>query len=147
MLRSQDFVGESVQCLSLMGVAVESVRLTRFILITIASLVLIGIGFVIGSIRGSSTVAPQVVSGKVTKVGIDGNEFAFVQNGSRSAVSFGLSSNIEWRDAQMSWSDSSPIACMRPLSSGQDVTIGVVTVKPTNGAPGGPSVVWLECSP
>jgi len=140
-------VGESVQYLSLMGVVVESVRLARFILIAIAGLALIGIGFVLGTIRGSSTVAPQVVSGKVTKVGIDGNEFAFVQNGSHSAVSFGLSSSIEWRDIQGSWSDSSPIACMRPLSSGQDVTLGVVTVKPTNSAPGGPSVVWLKCSP
>ena len=147
MIRSQELVGESVQCLSLMGVAVESVRLTRFILITIASLVLIGIGFVIGSIRGSSTVAPQVVSGKVTKVGIDGNEFAFVQNGSHATTSYGLSSSIEWRDTQGSWSDSSSIACMRPLSNGQSVTLGVVTVKPTNGAPGGPVVVWLECLP
>lgn len=145
VLRSQDSVGESGWYFNHRRVAVESVRLTRFILIAIASLALIGIGFVVGSIRVSSTTVPQVISGKVTKVGGDGNEFAFVQNGSHSATSYGLSSSIQWRDAQGSWSDSSPIACMRPLSSGQAVTLGVVTVNPTNSAPGGPEVVWLEC--
>ena len=140
-------MGESVQYCSSMGVAVESVRFTRFILIAIAALALVGFGFVIGTIRASHAVTPQVISGKVTKVGLDGNEFAFVQHGSHSATSYGLSSSVQWRDSQGSWSDSSPIACMRPLSGGQAVTLGVVTVKPTNSAPGGPSVVWLECAP
>lgn len=140
-------MGESVQNFSLLEVAVESVRLTRFILMATASLALVGIGFVLGTIKVSSTVAPQVISGKVTKVGIDGNEFAFVQNGSHSATSYGLSSSIEWRDIQGSWSDSSPVACMKPLSSGQALTLGVVTVNPTDNAPGGPTVVWLECIP
>jgi hypothetical protein len=125
---------------------VESVRLTRIILITIACLVLVGLGFVIGTIRVTSTAAPQVIAGKVNLVGGNGNEFAFLQNGSHSATSYGLSSSIEWRDSQGSWSDSSPIACMKPLSSGQAVTLGVVTVNPTDGAPGGPEVVWLECT-
>jgi len=138
-------MGESDHYLSPTRVAVESVRLTRLILIAIASLALVGIGVVIGTVRVGSTAAPQVMSGKVTEVGIEGNEFAFVQIGSHSPTSYGLSSTIQWRDAQGSWSDSSPIACMRPLSSGQAVTLGVVTVKPTNNAPGGPSVVWLEC--
>jgi hypothetical protein len=26
------------------------------------------------------------------------------------------------------------------------VTLGVVTVNPTDGAPGGPEVVWLKCT-
>ena len=125
----------------------ESQRLTRYFLVAITSAALIGIGFVVGTIRVGSTAAPQVISGKVTEVGGDGNEFAFVQNGSHSPTSYGLSSSIEWRDTQGSWSDSSPIACMKPLSNGQSVTLGVVTVKPTNGAPGGPAVVWLECLP
>jgi hypothetical protein len=124
---------------------VESVRLTRYFLIAIASLALLGIGFLVGNLRVSSTAAPQVISGKVTEVGTNGDEFAFVQSGSHSSTSYGLSSSIEWRNTQGSWSDSSPIACMKPLSSGQIVTLGVVTVNPTSGAPGGPVVVWLEC--
>jgi hypothetical protein len=138
-------VGESVEYCSRMEVAVNNVRLTRFMLIAIACLALVALGFLLGTTRASSTASPQVISGTVTRVGIDGNEFALVQSGSRSVTSYGLSSVVQWRDRQGSWSDSSPIACMRPSSSGQDVTLGVVTVNPTNNAPGGPSVVWLEC--
>lgn len=124
-----------------------STRVVRALSVATLSVVLVLLGFLIGAHRVGSSATPRVITGKVTAVGMDGLEFGLTPAGSKSGTSYGLSSNTPWRDSRLIWNSSSPIPCMRPLSRGQVVTIGVVNTKPTGGAFGTAIVAWVECTP
>jgi hypothetical protein len=49
-----------------------------------------------------------------------------------------------WREGTGPWHDTFP-TCLEPLTSGQEVRLGVLHVRPQGEAPGRPVVVWLEC--
>ena len=88
-----------------------------------------------------------MLTGTVGEVGLSGDEFSALLSGTNQATSYGLSDSIPWRDSQGTWhySVGSPIACMKPLSHGQQITFGIVTAKPVGDVPGGQAVVWIEC--
>ena len=124
-----------------------STRVVRALFVVASSVVLVFLGFLIGANKGGSSATPRVITGKVTVVGMNGLEFGFSPAGSKSGTSYGLSTNTPWRDSRHVWNSSSPIPCMRPLSHGQIVTIGVVNVQPTSGSIGAPIIAWVECTP
>jgi hypothetical protein len=87
-----------------------------------------------------------VQTGIVEEVGLDGNEFAIRLAGTGVVTGYGLTNTMLWRDAAGSWFVGTGLDCMRPLSHGQRITIGVISAKPVADAPAtGPIVVWLEC--
>lgn len=120
-------------------------RLAAFIF---AGAALVGAGFWGGTLLPTSTATPQALTGTVREVGGGGDEFAILLSGTNQATSYGFSDSIPWRDAQGTWNSSVgvPIACMKPLSHGQQITFGVINAKPAEGASGGPAVVWIECA-
>jgi hypothetical protein len=126
---------------------VGSTRVVRALFVVASSVALVLLGFLIGANRVGSSATPRVITGKVTVVGMDGLEFGFTPAGSKSGTSYGFSTNTPWRDSRLGWNFGSPITCMRPLSHGQIVTIGVVNIKPTSGAVGTAIVAWVECTP
>jgi hypothetical protein len=125
---------------------VRSTRVTRALLVVAVSAVLVLLGFLLGAMRVGSSATPRTITGKVRLVGINGDEFALTASGSKVATSYGLSTDTYWRNSQLVWNSGSPIACMRPLSHGQVVTIGVVYTNPTSGAVGTDLVAWVECT-
>ena len=124
-----------------------STRVVRALFVVASSVALVLLGFLIDANRVGSSATPRVITGKVTVVGMDGLEFGLTPAGSKSGTSYGLSTNTPWRDSRLVWNSSSPIRCMRPLSHGQIVTIGVVNTKPTSGALGTAIVAWVKCTP
>jgi hypothetical protein len=125
---------------------VGSTRVTRALLIIAVSAVLVLLGFLIGANRAGSSATPRTITGTVRLVGINGDEFGLTASGSNIVTSYGLSTDTLWRNSQLAWNSGSPIACMRPLSHGQVVTIGVVNINPTTGALGTQLVAWVECA-
>jgi len=49
-----------------------------------------------------------------------------------------------WREQGGPWHDTFP-TCLEPVADDQRVRLGVLHAPPTQGAPGRPVVVWLEC--
>lgn len=123
-----------------------STRVYRALFVVALSVILVLLGFLIGANRVGSSATPRTITGKVGLVGINGDEFRLTPSGSKVTTSYGLSTNTPWRDSQLVWNSSSSISCMRPLSHGQVVTIGVVYTEPTSGAFGTALVAWVECT-
>jgi hypothetical protein len=110
-----------------------------------AAIVLIAAGFWAGKSLTTATLIPTVQTGTVALVGINGDEFTIRLSGQRQVTSYGLPSNITWRDAYGVWQDGTRPGCMAPLSRGQRIRFGLVNVGPVADAPGSPVVVWIEC--
>jgi hypothetical protein len=110
-----------------------------------AAIVLIAAGFWAGKSLTTATLIPTVQTGTVALVGINGDEFTIRLSGQRQLTSYGLLSNITWRNAYGVWQDGTRPGCMAPLSRGQRIRFGVVNVAPAADAPGSPVVVWIEC--
>ena len=56
-------------------------------------------GFWAGKSLTTATLTPTVQTGTVALVGINGDEFAIRLDGQRQLTSYGLPSDITWRDA------------------------------------------------
>jgi hypothetical protein len=110
-----------------------------------AAIFLVAAGFWAGKSLSTATIAPTVQTGTVAFVGINGDEFAIQLSGQRQLTSYGLPSNINWRNAYGIWQLGTRPGCMAPLSRGQRIRLGVVNVAPSADAPGSPLVVWIEC--
>jgi hypothetical protein len=110
-----------------------------------AAIVLVAAGFWAGKSLTTATLTPAVQTGTVALVGINGDEFAIQLDGQRQLTSYGLPSDVTWRDAYGIWQDGTRPGCMAPLSRGQRISFGVVSVAPVADAPGNPVVVWIEC--
>jgi len=63
----------------------------------------------------------------------------------RQVTGYALPSDVTWRNAYGVWQDGTRPACLAPLSSGQRITLGVISAAPVADAPGGSVVVWIEC--
>jgi hypothetical protein len=110
-----------------------------------AAVCLVAAGFWTGKSLTTATLTPTVQTGTVTLVGINGDEFAIRLSGQRQGTSYGLPSDITWRDAYGIWQLGTRPDCMAPLSRGQRIRFGVVNAAPVADAPGSPVVVWIEC--
>lgn len=83
-----------------------------------------------------------ILEGTSTGTNSDGSAMGFDGAGHRNE-GFSIAGAM-WRQDDGPWNDSAP-TCLRPLSSGQPVTLGIVEVQPSADVPGGSVVVWLEC--
>jgi hypothetical protein len=110
-----------------------------------AAILLTAAGFWAGKSLTTATVAPTVQTGTVALVGGNGDEFAIQLSGQTQPTSYGLPSNTTWRDAYGIWQLGTQPGCMAPLSRGQRIRFGVITVAPSADAPGTSVVVWIEC--
>ena len=110
-----------------------------------AAVVLVAAGFWAGKSLTTATVTPSVRTGTVGFVGGQGDEFTIRLSGERQQTSYGLPSDVTWRNAYGIWEDGTQPGCMAPLSRGQRITFAVVNVAPVADAPGSPVVVWIEC--
>ena len=110
-----------------------------------AAILLVAAGFWAGKSLTTATLAPAVQTGTVALVGINGDEFTIRLSGQRQLTSYGLPSNITWRNAYGVWQLGTRPGCMAPLSRDQRIRFGVVNAAPVADAPGSPVVVWIEC--
>jgi hypothetical protein len=118
-----------------------AIRLAKWV---VPGAVLLSAGFWAGKSLPATTVTPQVMAGTVVQVRAN-DAFVFRQGGDGQPTGYGLSESMQWRNAYGVWQDGSRPACMRPLTRGQRITIGVINAAPVADAPGGSVVVWLEC--
>jgi hypothetical protein len=110
-----------------------------------AAILLVAAGFWAGKSLTTATLTPIVQTGTVGFVGGNGDEFTIQLSGQGQLTSYGLPSDVNWRDAYGIWQQGTQPGCMAPLSRGQRITFGVVSAAPVSDAPGGPVVVWIEC--
>jgi hypothetical protein len=107
--------------------------------------VLLAVGIGLGRADPQRSVTPQTVPGTVTQVGGGSGEIAFRPDGSKSTEVFGVGGILEWQDRHGTWHNGGRPACMKPLSRGQHVTLGIATVTSGDGNPGGQLVAWIRC--
>lgn len=107
--------------------------------------VLLAGGIGLGRADPQRSVTPQAVPGTVTRVSGSGGEIAFRPDGSSATEGFGVGGILQWQDRQGTWHDGGRPACMKSLSRGQHVTLGIATVTSTGGNPGGQLVAWIRC--
>jgi hypothetical protein len=110
-----------------------------------AAILVAAAGFWAGKSLTTATLTPVVQTGTVGIVGGDGDEFTILLSGQHELTSYGMSSDVNWRDAYGVWQQGTHPGCMATLSHGQRITFGVVNAAPVADAPGGPVVVWIEC--
>ena len=106
---------------------------------------LVAAGFWVGKSLSTATLTPTVRTGTVGLVGSQGDEFAIRLSGQRQQTSYGLPSNVTWRNAYGVWQGGTRPSCMAPLTHGQRIRFGLINVAPVADAPGSPVVVWIEC--
>lgn len=110
-----------------------------------AGLALLLGGFWLGHAVPTSSATPQRETGVVAGVNASGDAFDIRLTGSKMPTGYALPDTVTWRDRFGNWHDSGHPACMKGLSRGQHIAIGVVNVDPAQSAFGGPVVAWLEC--
>jgi hypothetical protein len=104
-------------------------------------------GFWTGKSLTTPTVTPQVSTGTVGLVSITGDAFTFQPAGTSQATGYTLPGSLTWQDSYGVWHEGGPPACVKPLTHGQRITIGVINAAPVADAPGGPVIVWIRCAP
>lgn len=112
---------------------------------TIAGLALLLGGFWLGHAVPTSSATPRRETGIVAGVNASGDAFDIRLGSSKFPTGFSLPDTTTWRDRFGSWHDDGQPACMRGLSHGQRITIGVVNINPAGDTFGGTVVAWLEC--
>jgi hypothetical protein len=88
-------------------------------------------------------VRVHVLEGYINAVNQDGTAIGITIEPGGQPEAY-IIAGATWREHGGPWSDKFP-TCLEPLTSGQKVRLGVVYTAPTNGGPGRPVVVWLEC--
>jgi hypothetical protein len=112
----------------------------------ITGVILLAGGFWGGKSLSTDTATPDARAGTVRLVSITGDAFAIQLSGTQGTTSYAMANTMRWRDKYGVWWDGTQPACMKPLSHGQHITIGVINAEPAGDAPGGPVVVWIECT-
>jgi hypothetical protein len=101
------------------------------------------VGSVLVSARGFTTRMFPSQPGPAAVPGAAPIDAQVAENPRRT--SYGLPSDITWRNAYGSWQLGTRPGCMAPLSSGQRIRFGLVNAAPVADAPGSPVLVWIEC--
>ncbi|VVB92508.1 Uncharacterised protein [uncultured archaeon] len=90
----------------------------------------------------------HVMEGSTTYANYDGTAIGFSERPGEQGKGYDLAGAM-WQEhrgpwnERLGWGESS--TCIRPLTSGQKVRLGVVNIAPTQEAPGREVVVWMEC--
>jgi hypothetical protein len=115
------------------------------------SAVLVVIGVIVGYLLPQNNVSPRSEVGKVVSVhGSIGGAKAgiyFKTKGVKGLIRYALENPTPWQASpNAKWHFSGQPSCLKPGSrTPVKVTLGVITVKPVNSAPGSLMVVWIEC--
>lgn len=123
-----------------------AVRTTMWTAGGVAAAILLAGGFWGGRALSTSTATPRIEHGIVRLVSEDGDALAIRLGGARRVTGFAVPSTLEWRNAYGTWNEGTRPACLQPHSGGQRVTLGVVSAEPVGDAPGGDTIVWVECA-
>ncbi len=122
----------------------------------------VGVTFVIGVLAGVLALAVyalsiggaltqsarvKVVDGVTTGVNASGTAIGFRELDGGSVAGYAMS-GATWSTRGGSWhealGDNTDGSCLKPLSSGQKLRLGIVNV-PAGDAPGGSRVMWFQC--
>jgi hypothetical protein len=104
--------------------------------------IVIGAGSTWGLLTALGTQV-EVVEGHTTNVNEVGTGIGLATEPGRPGKGYSIVGAF-WREAHGTWHTDAP-TCLEPLTSGEQVRMGVVEVKPAMEAPGREIVVWLEC--
>lgn len=121
-------------------------RNTRRVAGGVIAVVLLAGGLWVGRSLSTSTATPQAATGTIRFVSPGADEFTIRLGGLNGVSSYGLPTQVQWRDAYGNWNEGTRPACMAPGTHGQQVTLGLVNTEPVADAPGGQVIVWLECA-
>lgn len=111
----------------------------------VAAAILLAGGFWAGKALSTSAATPRIEHGIVQDVSGNGDAITIRLAGATRATGFGVPSDVTWRDAYGTWNDGTRPACIRPGSSGQHITLGIISADPVADAPGGDFIAWVEC--
>lgn len=116
----------------------------RYIRVLVALLmgIAMGVGLTWGFVATRDTRA-EIIEGYTTNVNEEGTGIGLATEPGGPGRGYRIAGAF-WREAGGAW-NTSGTTCLKPLTNGQQVRMGVVRVKPGMEAPGREIVVWLEC--
>jgi hypothetical protein len=100
----------------------------------------LGAGWTLGAGQGPEVTT---IEGYTTAVSLDGTAIGLAPEPGDIGKGYDIT-GAHWREGGGPWQTSSP-TCLAPLTSGQRVRLGVITVSPAGEAPGREIVVWVTC--
>jgi hypothetical protein len=112
----------------------------------VAAAIFLAGGFWAGKALSAPAATPRVEHATVRRVNEDGTEAVIRLAGWNRNTGLAVPDTVTWRDAFGTWNDGTRPACLRPLSSGQHITLGTITAEPVADAPGQEIVAWVECA-
>jgi len=115
----------------------------KHVALAVAGIVIAALGLWFGHRLPTHTATPRVLHGTVSIVGSNGDEFGIALDGSHDGIGLALGA-VPWKDSSDIWHQGGAIDCLKPQSSGQHVTIGVVSVNDPNASQD--LVAWVDCS-
>lgn len=109
-------------------------------------MVRVSVGAIMLSACGSqSGIRPTVVTGYTTAVNVDGTAIGLSNERGGAGEGYVIA-GATWRDQGGPWQEwQQGPTCAEPLTSGQQLRLGVVHVAPESDALGRPVVAWFEC--
>ena len=110
-----------------------------------AAVILLAGGFWGGRSLTTSTAIPQAETGTIESVSADGTALSIRLRGQTAQTGYALPATVPWQDPYGTWNDGTRPACLRPLTHGQHITLGIITALPAARAPGGPIIAWVKC--
>lgn len=120
-------------------------RTTTWAARTAAAVILLAGGFWGGRSVTTSSAIPRAETGTIESVSADGTALTIRLSGDAGQTGYALPATVDWQDPYGTWNLGSRPACLRPLTHGQHVTLGVITALPSGGAFGGSIIAWVKC--
>jgi ABC-type transport system involved in multi-copper enzyme maturation permease subunit len=91
----------------------------------------------------SRGVTPYIVEGYSTGTNFDGTAIGVSKAPGGAGEGYNIA-GAYWREFDGPWHSGGTAPSLAQPNTGQKVRLGIVNVKPTQQAPGGPVVAWLE---
>ncbi|GEM_PF-1659727 len=107
----------------------------------VASLATLGLISLLSTIPRS--VTPYVVEGYSTGTNYDGTAIGVSKEPGGPGEGYVIA-GAWWRELDGPWHNFGVPPSLAQPNTGQKVRLGVISVKPTEGEPGGPVVAWIE---
>jgi hypothetical protein len=120
-------------------------RTTTWAARSAAAVILLAGGFWGGRSLTTSTAIPRPEAGTIKAVNADGTALAIMLRGHTTPTGYALPATVLWQDPYGTWNEGTHPACLRPLTHGQHVTLGIITALPAASAPGGSIIAWVKC--
>ncbi len=88
-------------------------------------------------------VTPNVIEGYSTGINFDGTAIGISKEPGGAGEGY-IIAGARWRESGGPWHDAGTPPSLAHPDTGQKVRLGVINIEPTQQAPGGPVVAWLE---